>query len=437
MITKGPDSKVRISVFIKILIIILLSYIVMIYASVTTHRAVFKRTRFRKHMENSINFCRYITDDIGVPPDTTIAARRAREMNINIRIITPRYSWSSPTDMKELNREELHSTAFDGVRAGFSDGKQVEIERDGTLYHFLLTRREESMPYAMELLMILQLLYIFVLLGLIYLVLRWQLAPLGLLHQSVRRMAGGDLDFEIHSPRRDELGVLIRSFDSMRAEIVKMIKARDQLLLDVSHELRSPLTRMRVSLEMMEEGEDRNDLIEDVNELEMMITEILEGARLQGSEPELETGRVDLNTLMEEVVEEFRESRPGVILSTLEEEATVTADRSRLKILFKNILSNAVKYSPPEGRAVEVVISRSGDYITVTIRDHGPGIPEDELSLIFEPFYRVDKSRSRETGGYGLGMHLSKRIVEAHGAEMDVQSREGEGTAVTIRLRAD
>jgi signal transduction histidine kinase len=431
---KSPVNKIKTSIFIKILIIILLSYIVMIYCSVTTHRAIFKRTKFKKHMENSVNLCRYIIDDIGIPPDTALAARNAREMNINMRIITDLYTWSSPPDMKQLDPAELHDLEFPHVRAGYSNGIQMEIERRGILYQFMLARRRESMPYAMELVMILQLLYILVLLGLIYLALRWQLAPLGLLHSSVQRMAEGELDFKIDSKRKDELGVLIRSFNSMRAEILKMIKARDQLLLDVSHELRSPLTRMRVSLEMMEEGEDRDDLIEDINELELMITEILEGARMQGTESELNIQEVDLGELIEDVASEFQDRQPGVELHTPGERIKLPADRARLRILFNNIISNAVKYSPSQGKPVEVDIGRSDKNITVTVRDHGPGIPREELPLIFEPFYRVDKSRSKQTGGYGLGMHLSKRIMDAHGGDIDIQSEEGKGTVVKLKL---
>jgi signal transduction histidine kinase len=213
-----------------------------------------------------------------------------------------------------------------------------------------------------------------------------------------------------------------------------MIEGREQLLLDVSHEFRSPLTRMKVSLEMMEESEERNNLIEDINELEAMVTELLEGARIQSPHGELDLREIDIRDPLERVCRELGERTPGITLNTGGEASRIIADPARIRILLKNIIANAVKYTPPGGRPVEITLERMPDAVTITVRDHGCGIPENELPHIFEPFYRVDKSRSKGTGGYGLGMHLSKRIMDAHGGEITVESRVNEGTTVLLRF---
>ncbi len=424
----------RHSIFFRILLIILLSYIAMIYASIATHRTIFRSHRFGKNMENSINFCRYIAGDIGIPPDTVRAAAIAEKLNISIRILSEGLNWSSPEDMKAIDRLKLTECDEEGVYAGFDHGFEVELESDGTCYQFLLQSRKESIPYAVELGISLHLLYITVLLALIYLALRWQLKPLGLLHHSVLRVASGDLDFEIDSPRRDELGMLVRSFNAMRVEILEMLLAREQLLLDVSHEFRSPLTRMKVSLEMMEGSDERDNLISDIAELETMITELLESARIQSPHGGLEMRHTDITALLEESCLEFEGSRPGVNQAGKSKPVFLEIDEARMRIVFKNIIANAVKYSPADGKPVEVSIDDSDATVTVVVKDHGSGIPQKELPFIFEPFYRVDKSRSKGTGGYGLGMHLSKKIVEAHGGDISIDSRLGEGTTVTIRI---
>lgn len=426
---------VRSSLSVKVLLIILLSHLLISYASITTHHRIFRSQRLGKAMENSVNFCRYIMDDIGSPPDTVRAGDLARDLDISIGIETGDFSWSSPPDMARMDSAKLSQFGSPEVRFGIDRGFQVEIRENGARYRFLLRNREESINYAGRLSMGLNLLYITFVLALIYIAVRWQLKSLGLLRDSVMRISAGELDFEIDSKRSDELGTLIRSFNAMRRRIMEMINSRDQLLLDVSHEFRSPLTRMKVSLEMMEESEERSNLIADINELEGMVTELLEGARLHSPHGYLELRETDLCRLMGEICREFKGKGPGVRCDSKIPRLVLTVDPARIRILFKNIIANAVKYSNADGDPVTVTVEDTGEEAVIQIRDYGFGIPERELPFIFEPFYRVDKSRSKGTGGYGLGMHLSKRIIDAHGGEISIDSQPGEGTTVVVRLK--
>ena len=423
------------SLYAKILLIILLCYIAVTLATIETHRATVKHPRHKKRVESMVNFCNFVVDETGTPPDTVRAAELARKLNIRMRIETGRFTWAIPVDMQPFDGERLSPYRDTNVRFGFEHGRQVEIVRGGARYQLLLRSWGEIMPYATELVLGLQILYTTIMLILIYLGIRWQQRPLGVLHRAVRRVAEGDLDFKIDSRRHDEMGLLVRSFNAMRAAIVEMIRARDQLLLDVSHEFRSPLTRMKVSLEMLEECGERDNLMSDVGELEAMVTEILEGARIQSPHGALELRENDIRPLLEAICRDFADRAPGIRFTAGTDRALITVDAARVRLLFRNVIANAVKYSRLDGKPVEVSLAETPGMFTVTVRDHGCGIPEKELPSIFEPFYRVDKSRSKSTGGYGLGMHLSKKIMDAHGGEIGIESREGEGTTVTLRFR--
>lgn len=431
---RHPLDWIRGSLNAKILLIILGSYLLATWATVEMHDRILRPHRHGKVVDNVVTLCNYLIDDIGTPADTRRADEIADDLDLGIRIARNGDVWTNDSAMKPIDEELLEQHRLPNVRYSFDRGLHVVVLRGDTRYEFLLQRRKESVPYLGELLLATHLLFTTLMLVVIYLGLRWQQRPLGPLHDAVRRIAGGDLDFEIDSKRRDELGLMVRSFNGMRQAIVEMIESRDRLLLDVSHEFRSPLTRMRVSLEMMDGCEDRDNLIADVRELETMVAEILEGARLQSPHGALDLRDIDLAGILESVCGDYDGRTPGIELDLPAGEAIVTADAARVRMVLANIVANAVKYTPDGGRPVEVRLAASDGGYTVTVRDRGCGIPEKELPFVFEPFYRVDKSRTKETGGYGLGLHLARRIMEAHGGSVDIASREGEGTTATLRF---
>ena len=256
------------------------------------------------------------------------------------------------------------------------------------------------------------------------------------LEEGVAEIGNGNLDHRIPSrKRRDELGELAVSFNEMAERIKKMIMAKEQLLVDVSHELRSPVTRMRVALEFIPDGEKKESLLEDVAELEAMITELLESEKLNSDHGKLNLETVDLAELLHETIKEFEKRPPGVELLPVSEVMEIEADAERVRVVLKNVMENAIKYSNPDSGAVEIAARTDGNSTVVTIRDSGAGIPKEDLPYIFEPFYRADKSRSRHTGGYGLGMSLCKKIMDAHGGSIGIESAHGEGTTVRLEFR--
>lgn len=266
-------------------------------------------------------------------------------------------------------------------------------------------------------------------------VLRRLLRPLRVLSNGVQRLSEGQLDVTLPETTRDEFGRLTRAFNAMVGRVRDMIRSRDQLLVDVSHELRSPLTRMKVALELPANGEQRVRLREDVAEMERMVSELLELERLRSGRG-LSPVRQDMLALVRAVVEEFRDRPPGVCFDAPARAVMADVDAEKIRTVIRNLLENAVKYSLPQSRPVQVSVSQSGAAVVIRVSDDGVGIPETDAERVFEPFYRVDASRSKRTGGYGLGLSICKRVVEAHGGRIAVEQTNGHGATFVMTLPA-
>jgi signal transduction histidine kinase len=264
-----------------------------------------------------------------------------------------------------------------------------------------------------------------------HLVLRRLLRPLRILSDGVERLGAGELDVQLPRSTRDEFGRLTDAFNQMVGRVKEMIGARDQLLVDVSHELRSPLTRMKVALELLPNDGHRARLAGDVEEMERMVTELLELERLRNRRG-ITTAPQDLVRLLREVAAGVQAAPLGVLVSSSSPELIVDIDAEKVRTVFRNLLENAVKYSRPQSRPIEIAAVDDGDVVTVRITDDGVGIPECDLERVFEPFYRVDRSRSKSSGGYGLGLSICKRVMEAHDGSIAVERPPGGGTAFVL-----
>jgi signal transduction histidine kinase len=170
----------------------------------------------------------------------------------------------------------------------------------------------------------------------------------------------------------------------------------------------------------------------DIVEMEKMVGGILETARLRHKYAELKKQPADLVALLKQTAAAFEKQPPGIVTVNLPQEVILQVDPHQIKTVFENLLSNAFKYCEPESDPVKISLERRATDVIVRVEDHGIGIPQEELAHIFEPFYRVDKSRSKDTGGYGLGLSLCKMIMEAHEGKIEVQSRLKEGTTVLL-----
>jgi two-component system sensor histidine kinase CpxA len=262
--------------------------------------------------------------------------------------------------------------------------------------------------------------------------LSWPLAlhigkPISTLAHAVDRFGQGDRSIRLGLTRRDEIGNLGSSFDRMADRIDSLLTAERQLLQDVSHELRSPLARLSFAVELARTAPDRDfaflKVRKELGRLNQLVGALLEMTRHEG-DPASKTGPhfslLAVDELVREVVDDCRIENAGrtcTISLIRADSVSIMGDRELMRRAIENVLRNAIYYSP-SGSTVEVSVAASGQQAQIAVRDSGPGVPEEMLPKIFQPFFRVDTSRNAATGGLGLGLSISSRAVRLHGGEI-------------------
>ncbi len=284
-----------------------------------------------------------------------------------------------------------------------------------------------------------------------FLLAKYLARPLGQLSYASRKLATGDLSVRVGAPldqRRDEFGQLALDMDEMAGRLQSLQQANRRLLRDVSHELRSPLARLRVALEIAR-NKDQSTVAEELNRIELeserletLINEVLSLLRESSGSQELHLQRFDLTELLEDLVENVNyEILDGVepIVLDVSTPLPMHADRELLWRVFENLLRNALIHSGSSGGirvGAEILtdpdVGKGG--IKIRVSDSGPGIAETHLKEVFEPFYRVDESRNRHSGGHGLGLAIAASAVRRHGGKISASNRKGGGLEVSVVL---
>ena len=264
---------------------------------------------------------------------------------------------------------------------------------------------------------------------------RAALAPVRRLRDTAERVTRtGDLSERIDVDGRDELSSLAASFNSMLAALEESTRAQRQLVADASHELRTPLTSLRTNIEVLasdralppdERGRLLSDVVEQLGEMTTLISELIELARAeqQGVEPE----NVRLDLAASEALERARRNHPEITFSSTLDESVVSGVPSTIERAISNLLDNAAKWSSAGGE-VELQVSEGA----VTVRDHGPGIADEDLPYVFDRFYRARSARGMP--GSGLGLAIVRQVAEANGGEVAAERANGGGTRITLRF---
>ncbi|MDB6159910.1 MAG: hypothetical protein JWO04_3616 [Gammaproteobacteria bacterium] len=277
---------------------------------------------------------------------------------------------------------------------------------------------------------------------------RYLVLPVDQLRRATRQIASGDLDVRV-SPklkgRHDELGLLAADLDTMSERVRNLLELKQQLLRDVSHELRSPLARLQLALSLArrEKGSGVERHLArigcEADRLEELIARTLKLARLERPMQGIERTQVDVAELLTNIVADVAIEADAHGCSVALETARpleVNGDPELLRSALENVIRNAVRYAPA-GSKVGIDARRGdGRRIEVIVRDHGPGVPEKDLELIFEPFYRVDAARNRAVGGDGLGLAIAARAVAIHGGTIQARNLGSGGLAVQLSLPA-
>jgi two-component system sensor histidine kinase CpxA len=286
-----------------------------------------------------------------------------------------------------------------------------------------------------------------------FLLARYLVAPVDRLRRAMRRMAAGDLDVRVSQTmqgRQDDLGLLAADLDVMAERVRNLLETKQQLLRDVSHELRSPLARLQLALSLARRDDNPAErhlarIACEADRLEQLIARTLKLARLERPTSSLERKRVDVGELLKTIAGDVTieaDAQGCVVAVQVESGLEVSGDLELLRSSFENILRNAVRYSPA-GAQVGITARRmttpgqAEESIEVIIYDQGPGVPEKDLELIFEPFYRVDAARDRAGGGEGLGLAIAARAVALHNGAIEARNRQNGGLVVSVMLPAD
>ncbi|MBU2515485.1 HAMP domain-containing histidine kinase [bacterium] len=421
------------SIFLKILSVIILSALI-VNIVVTIFFNVLIFTPVKSVNQFVFKCANYVMDDLESSMSTEKGSAIAADFGLEYRHEFNGRVTASTNRIPALSEITIQKVIDKSNQfLGFHEGKLFLIlKRDSGTYILVPKFYLDSM--SPEIWIIIVLLLLSIIFFAIYHSLKKLLSPIHELKEGVDQLKGGNFDYSLKVTSKDELGNLTAAFNKMTRQVKDLLFSKEQLLLNVSHELRSPLTRMKLIMEFIPENTRKTDLLNDISLMEAMVTELLETAKLDNINGDLTRQKTDLIPLITDVYGNLRHISPGINCIYPLEPVMLPMDAAKIRTVLKNILENALKYSIESRQPVSLSVSKSTQVVTMEISDSGEGIPEKDLPHIFEPFYRVDKSRSKETGGYGLGLAICKQIVDAHQGKISIKSIPGQGTTVTIEL---
>ena len=368
-----------------------------------------------------------LVDEIGSPPSVERAQALTRRLPVSVRIDGPLVHWASNNSSQA--EEWDHDSRYDGrprlLERVTADGHRVVLGLGDLPW--------KSQPRLIGWVTLVLLLAIT---AVAYRYVRRLLRPLDDIRAGAQRFGRGEFEQAIEVRHRDELGDLAAQINTMARDIHEMLEGKRALLLAISHELRSPLTRARLNAELLpdETGTQatRDALLRDLAQMRDLIADLLESERLSGAHVALHRESTDLSALVQAVVggngdfapvrQQFQDGMPSVAV-----------DRVRLRLALRNLLDNAIRHGGVVAQPPNVSIAAEDGSLKLVVRDFGPGVEEAQLAHLAEPFYRTDEARQRSTGGVGLGLYLARLVVQAHGGRLVVRNAQP-GLEVTMLL---
>lgn len=395
---------------------------------------------FKQNFHNTLRphldqYLEYLLDDLGNPPDINRANKIAKDTSVEIQFHSADKRWSTNTHQLgiiNLKDIEFHRRFSENqLKYSFGEYRNHEVlvnKKDNETVVFILPHPGRHFGSQT----ILHFIVLISVLALFYYATKRIFSPVHTIKDGIKQIGEGDLEFRLNIGRKDELGELARHINTMADDIQSMLDAKRQLLLAISHELRSPLTRAKVATAMLEDPTQQENINRDLQEMETLIEEILETERLSSRHYTLNKTEFDLMATIEDIISVYAEK--VVITKHPASPIKIIADQPRIKLLLRNVIDNAVRHTAKDADQVQVQCERDDQDVIITVTDHGEGIAAEHLPHVLEPFYRVDPSRQRESGGYGLGLYLSRVICEAHGGTLRLESVLHQGTSVKMTL---
>jgi signal transduction histidine kinase len=378
-----------------------------------------------------VDYVDRLAAELGSPPDPARAAALVRRLPLSIRIEGPAVQFDSNPD--RTDRKRRYDEGYPAQDFDQHDGAWwllTRVSADGHRITFGLG--DAAWRQRPRFIGWLTLGLLLALTAGAYLYVRRLFKPIDDIRAGVRRYGDGDFALAIPQRRKDELGELAGQVNQMAQRLQQMLDAKRALLLAISHELRSPLTRARLNAELVADGEPRDALLRDLAEMRDLITDLLESERLSAGHAALQREPTDLEALARALLAE-RFAGVGLQLHIEGALPELQVDRTRLRLLLRNLLDNALRHGGGAARPPELRLAAAGSNVAIVVRDFGPGVTAEELTRLAEPFHRGDPARQRSTGGVGLGLYLCRLVAQAHGGSLTLRNASP-GLEITVVL---
>lgn len=397
------------------------------------------------HLSLHVN---YVREDIGVPPRIDNALAITERVPVDIRILGPDIDWASDPQFPRL--EELQfapSPRFSDSPDAWAD-ELAGVDFAGLDNHDFLRMRQGGYDIVVSTPRIADksegpgFIIPIITLGLVFLVLAyaavsWLFRPIRRIREGAAHIGRGNFDHRIDRIRRDQLGDLANDINVLAGDVESMLDAKRALLLGISHELRTPLSRMRLALELLDNPEKGEDLKSEIIEMEKIVISLLEAERLNSRHAQLNRTDVVVSTLVEDLVDDFfTRDRDRLELELPDQPVSASVDEARVALMLKNLIANALRYSSREDGPIVVSAGVVNGKLELRVVDHGPGLADEQAQHIGEPFYRADPSRTRDSGGTGLGLYLATLVARAHGGELAHSRTDGRGATFIATIPA-
>jgi signal transduction histidine kinase len=333
------------------------------------------------------------------------------------------YTWSISPDYEEFYGINIPLRVFFGT---LYDHPTTVVDNGNFLFYMVIDYIPPADIYNLIFAIIISILFI---VGL-YFFISWYLRPVQLMKNRIEALEEGDLSSEIDIIGEDELADLSISMNQMIKDINTLLENKHQLLLEVSHELRSPLARMQLLIAMIPEHKNSEKLKGEIDSLEWMITNLLLSDRLSLPYSKLDLKKYSTGEIIKKVKDMFPFKSDRININNHIPDEEVVVDDTKFTLAIRNLLDNAIKYSLDDQK-VDFIILKS-DNIEFQVKDSGSGISSDDIIKLTEPFYQANKTVS--TKGFGLGLTICKKIIEAHKGHMTIKSKKGKGSIFVLHL---
>ena len=440
------------SLSVKVTLVFFVTAVVYLYGLSVGIRYLIDEDELRKIIGYyQTSYYDYMLEDLQYPPNQDKAEEIVGQMPFDMKIMGEDLNWASSPQfiITDTINFELSTLNVAKIKADIAKGKTpsgegVQAARYknrtyakipfGDYTIFLVTPKMSvaaQRPYIIELIIAITLLVFLI----CYVMVQRIFRPIKSIEEGANQIGQGQLEYRIDVKQKDELGSLAEKINQLAVNVQEMLAAKQRLNLGVSHELRSPLTRARLEVELLEDSKIKEDLLNEINAMETIIANLLDSEAINYGHKKLKLELFELSDMISQLIQKSGFlADSNIAFIPLDYAAQVEADKTLFEVMIKNILENAIRYNPVDSEPIQVRVDPMEDTYEIMIRDFGPGFSKEDLTKVTEPFYRTGQSRSRQSGGFGLGLYLCKQIVEAHQGTIAIANHEETGAVVAVTI---